>query len=288
MNGLGAVLTVFGLIQLPNGLEKAGLSEVSAARGAYAIVALLCVGMALCLWRWLPAGTLGSRETTPPLKTLLKEGVAAGSDAGIALAYAASFVSRGNLVVVGTFFALWLQDYGTDVRGLTSNEALARAGIVIGVAQTCALLAAPVIGWLTDKMTRVDALLLCCAISAVGYSSTLLIDDPLGGGMYLCAVVIGIGEVGGVIASLVLIGQQARPAIRGSVVGVFSACGAAGILTALEIGGWLYDAWRPAAPFALFGGISALVVVLGLLMRGRVIVPVHDEVEELPLAPAVV
>lgn len=276
MNGVGAVLTVFVLIQLPNAFEGAGLSEVDAARAAYAVVALLCLGMALWLWRCLPGASVGQRETTPPLAALLKEGLQAGRDPGIALAYAAAFVSRGNLAVVGTFFALWLQDFGTQERGLSSNEALAKAGIVIGVAQSCALLAAPVIGWLTDKMTRVDALLLCCAISAVGYSSTLLVDDPLGGGMYAAAVLIGIGEVGGVIASIVLIGQQARPAIRGSVVGVFSAFGAVGILTALEVGGLLYDSWRPAAPFALFGAFSAAVVVVGLFVRGHVVVPVQD------------
>jgi MFS family permease len=281
MNGLGAVLTVFVLVRLPAAFEGAGLGELAATRLAYAVVAAGCVAMALWLRGGLPPAAAGLRAAGPPLPQLLREGVRAGRDPGIALAYAAAFTSRGNLALVGTFFTLWLQQYGEDVRGLSTTEALARAGAVIGVAQTCALLSAPLIGKLTDRMSRVDALLVTCAVSAVGYSSTLLVDDPLGAGMYLCAVLIGIGEVGGVIASTVLIGQQAPAARRGSVVGAFSACGAVGILTALEVGGLLFDAWRPAAPFALFGVLSAVVVGYGLLVRGRV-VPLQLEVEPGP------
>ncbi len=276
MNGFGAVLTVFGLVSLPKGFERAGLSEVDAARAAYGVVALMCVALALWLWRDLPAHNVAERETAPPLSVLLRQGLSAGRDPGIALAYAAAFLSRGNLAVVGTFFTLWLQDFGTNERGLTSNEALAKAGAVIGIAQTCALLSAPLIGKLTDRIPRVDALLITCGISAVGYTSTLLISDPLGAGMYACAVLIGVGEVGGVIASTVLIGQQAVPRIRGSVVGVFTAFGALGILFALEVGGQLYDLWRPAAPFALFGFASVGVLVYGLIIRGRVVVPLEQ------------
>lgn len=273
MNGIGAVLTVFVLVRLPSMFTDAGLSEVNATRAAYAVVAGMCVAMAVWLWTSLPPAALGQREVTPPMGVLLREGLRAGRDPGIALAYAAAFTSRGNLAIVGTFFTLWLQQYGEEVRGLTTTEALAKAGIVIGVAQSVALCTAPVIGWLTDRLTRVDALLICCGISAVGYSSTLLVDDPLGAGMYAAAVLIGIGEVGGVIASTVLIGQQAPPAVRGSVVGAFSAFGAIGILVALEVGGQLFDAWRPAAPFALFGAFSAMVLVFGLVVRNRVVIP---------------
>jgi MFS family permease len=277
MNGFGAVLTVFGLIRLPAAFESAGLGEVGATRAAYGVVALMSLVMAIWLWRRLPPINLGDREAAPPLRQLLAEGVVAGRDPGIALAYAAAFTSRGNLAIVGTFFTLWLTQYGEDVRGLTTTESLAKAGAVIGIAQTCALLSAPIFGKMTDKLTRVDALLVACGVSAIGYSSTLLIDDPLGTGMYFCAILIGLGEVGGVIASTVLIGQQAPVRIRGSVVGAFSAFGAIGILVALEAGGLLYDAWRPAAPFALFGAFSAAVLLFGLVVRGRVVIPEPEE-----------
>lgn len=277
MNGFGAVLTVFGLIRLPSAFESAGLDEVAATRAAYGVVASMSLVMAVWLWRRMPPVNLGNREQAPPLRQLLAEGVRAGRDPGIALAYAAAFTSRGNLAIVGTFFTLWLTQYGEDVRGLTTTESLARAGAVIGIAQSCALLSAPIFGIMTDKLTRVDALLVACGVSAIGYSSTLLIDDPLGTGMYFCAILIGLGEVGGVIASTVLIGQQAPVRIRGSVVGAFSAFGAIGILVALEAGGLLYDAWRPAAPFALFGAFSAAVLLFGLVIRGRVVVPQPEE-----------
>lgn len=271
MNGLGAVLTVFVLVQLPSWLEDAGLGEVAATQVAYGVVAVLCVGLAVWLRLALPARVAGHREVTAPLLELLREGARAGRDPGIALAYAAAFTSRGNLALVGTFFTLWLQQHGEEVLQLSTTDALAKAGAMIGVAQTCALLSAPLIGKLTDRVSRVDALIVTCAVSAVGYSSTVFVGDPFGPGMYVCAVLIGIGEVGGVITSTVLIGQQAPAALRGSVVGAFSACGAVGILTALEVGGLLFDSWRPAAPFVLFGALSAAVVLFGLLVRSRVV-----------------
>lgn len=283
MNGLGAVITVFALIRLPDVFANAGLSDRGAAQLAYASVAAMCVVLAVLLWRRLPARNVGVREPEAPLSKLLREGVRQGRDPGVALAYAAAFTSRGNLAVVGTFFALWLQDYGTEVRGLSSTESLARAGIVIGIAQTCALLSAPIFGKLADRMRRNDVVVIACTISAIGYSSTLLVDDPLGPGMYVSAVLIGIGEVGGIIASLVLIGQQAPGPIRGTVVGTFGAFGALGILTALEVGGQLFDAWRPAAPFVLFGVASGLVAILGLVLRSRIHPPAEDpDVLEVP------
>lgn len=274
MNGIGAVLTVFLLVRLPDLFSNAGLSDRSAAKAAYAVVAAITVGLAAFLWRRLPARNVGIREVDAGLGTLVREGVRQGRDPGIALSFAAAFTSRGNLAVVGTFFTLWLVDYGTEVKDLSRTDALAKAGLIIAVAQTCALFAAPVFGVMADKLRRADTVIIACAVSAVGYTSTIFVDDPFGAGMYLCAVLIGIGEVGGIIASLVLIGQQAPPAIRGTVVGTYSAFGALGILTALEVGGQLFDSWRPAAPFILFGVASGAVALFGLVVRGRVVQPV--------------
>jgi MFS family permease len=86
-------------------------------------------------------------------------------------------------------------------------------------------------------------------------------------------LIVGVGEIGGAIASQVLIAQQAPRAIRGSVIGVFGLCGALGILTAFSAGGYLFDHWRESAPFLLFGIFGAIVVVWGWLIRGRVKAP---------------
>ena len=179
--------------------------------------------------------------------------------------------------MVGTFFILWVITYGTSEAGLTGAEALARAGIVIGVSQFFALISAPEFGLLADRINRVSAMIIAVSISAIGYGSTIFIDNPLGDGIFICAMLIGLGEISGVIASGVLIAQQAPIIIRGSVIGIFNLYGAVGILIATGVGGQLFDNWRLQGPFLLFSFFSVIVVIWGLIVRNRV-VPRNEEV----------
>lgn len=55
----------------------------------------------------------------------------AARDPGIALACGACFVARGNLAIVGTFFTLWLANYGTVELGMSRAEAIAKVGCII-------------------------------------------------------------------------------------------------------------------------------------------------------------
>jgi MFS family permease len=135
------------------------------------------------------------------------------------------------------------------------------------------LLAAPVVGWMADRLHRVVAVVIAVGIAAVGYSSLFFIQNPMSGTMKIALLFVGVGEIGGVIASQVLIAQQAPRAIRGSVIGVYGLCGALGILTAFSVGGYLFDHWRESAPFFLFGVFGVFVVVWGLLIRHRVKAP---------------
>jgi MFS family permease len=271
MNGLGAIVTVFVLLRLPNIFRNAGMPPAQAGQTAFAVVAGLALLTAIILWFTLKKGRAHTVEERRSLWQLTQEGLRAARDPGVAFAYAASFVSRGDLAIVGTFMTLWVSNYATQARGLDSTAALARAGIVVGVAQLFALLGAPVIGWLTDRLKRVDAVIVAVLVSAIGYTSTLFVDDPLGAGMFVSAALIGLGEVGGVIASGVLIAQQAPRATRGAIVGFFGLVGGLGILVATRVGGLLFDGWRPAGPFVLFGVLGALVVVWGMVIRQRVV-----------------
>ena len=54
-------------------------------------------------------------------------------------------------------------------------------------------------------------------------------------------VLIGMGQVSGVITSQVLIQQQAPAAQRGSIIGLFGLAGAVGILFCSYLGGMLFD-----------------------------------------------
>ncbi|WP_329425559.1 MFS transporter [Streptosporangium sp. NBC_01495] len=273
-SGLGAMLAVLGLVRLPKVFEDSGMAPVTAARVSFLIIAAAVLAVAALMWFTLSkAPVSGPQEGSTgrvPLPRLVREGVTLARDPGVALSYAAAFVARADLAVVVGFLSLWVVDHATSERGMSGAEALARAGAVVGVAQTVAVLAAPLFGWLGDRMRRQDVVILAQAVAALSYLSTLLVSDPLGSGMMLVAVFIGLGEIAGITTAGPLLAQQAPARFRGSAYGVQTLCGAVGILTVSALGGFLYDAWRPAAPFVVSGTLGLLVVAFGLVVRRRV------------------
>ncbi len=271
MNGLGAVVAVFLLLRLPAFFQDAGADAVAAGRDTYWLVAVLAGITGVMMIFGLKGGRpRAAEEAKQSFAQLARAGFsAAATDSRIALAYGASFVARGNLAIVGTFLALWGANYGTSELGLGRAEALAKAGALVGMAQGVALLGAPIFGILADKLNRVSALAIALAVSAIGYSSTFFVHDPFGGLMIFCAIFIGLGEVGCIITSGVLIAQQSPEHNRGAIIGTFNLSGAVGILVASVAGGWLFDHWREPGPFVAYGLLAAAMAGAALLVRRR-------------------
>ena len=267
-NGIGALITVMVLLRLPKMFQEAGQTPVAAGYATYWIMGGLTLATAVVLWFGLNKREAPHREQRQSLLQQARDGLLAAKNRGIALAYGASFVARGNLAIVGTFFTLWLANYGTLELGMSRAEAMAQAGLIIAITQTAALLSAPLFGLLTDRINRVRALNLTLALAFLGYGGTWFVDNPFGIGMILCGVLIGMSEVGCIVTSSVLIAQQSPRRIRGAVIGVFNLFGAVGILVASKVGGILFDAWREAAPFITFG-LFALVVLIWGAVGGR-------------------
>ncbi|AOS98302.1 putative nitrate transporter NarT [Microbulbifer aggregans] len=269
MNGIGAMICVFLLLQLPAILQKGGATAHEAGIQTYSLVAAISFITGVLMLIGLKPGARTKGEHSESLLSITRNGLHAARDPLIALAYGASFVARGNLMIVGTFFTLWVTNYGTTEMGMSRADALARAGMIVGIAQGCALLAAPLFGILADKITRVRALSIALLVSAVGYGSTFFIHDPFATGMIICAALIGLGEIGCIITSGVLVAQQAPPSHRGAVIGFFTLSGAVGILVASVIGGYLFDAWRASGPFVFFSGVALLVLIWAIVLERR-------------------
>lgn len=271
MNGLGAVVAVFLLLRLPAMFQADGASATEAGFTTYYLVAGLSAVAGILMAFGLKGGRpRGAVENKQSFLELAKTGfTAAGKDPRIALAYGASFIARGNLAIVGTFLALWGANYGTAELGLDRAAALAKAGALVGMAQGMALLGAPVFGILADKLDRVKALAIALAVSGIGYGTTFFVHDPFGGLMIFCAIFIGLGEVGCIITSGVLISQQSPEAQRGAIIGTFNLSGAVGILVASVAGGWLFDHWREPGPFVAYGLLALLMVGAALLVQRR-------------------
>lgn len=49
------------------------------------------------------------------------------------------------------------------------------------------------------------------------------------------------------------------------MLGVYSFCGAFGIMTVALVGGWLFDNWKPVGPFVFMAVANCVIFVLATL-----------------------
>jgi MFS family permease len=259
--GLGAVMIGVLFSRLPNIFTGAGYSELIAGRYTAYSMAGFSLVTALIIRLGLAGGRPAHVQGKPSTRTLLVQGFAAArANPRIALAYCCGFVGRADLVVVGTFYSLWVTQAGIAA-GLSADVAARNGGMLFALVMTSAFLWAPVMGWLNDRFDRTAVIAASLALAAVAYSAIGLIDDPLAGWIYPGSVLLGIGQISVTLASQTLLGQEAPSASRGSVVGTYSICGAAGIMFVTSVGGQVYDAIAPTAPFVLVGLINALLAM---------------------------
>ncbi|MGK0498941.1 MAG: MFS family permease [Oceanicoccus sp.] len=280
-NGLGAMISVLFLLQLPAYFQGQGMNPIEAGFATYHTAAITALIAAVMMW-------FGLKKTEPiqhaghdsdSILRLAKQGMVAAKDPGIALAYGASFIARGNVALVGAFFTLWLKDYGITEKEMTSADALAKAGMILGIAQAVALVSAPFFGILTDRINRTSALIITLVFSVIGYCGTYFVSDPFSVGMILCGAFIGMAEVGCIITSAVLISQQTPLRIRGSVMGFFNLSGGVGILISAVAGGWLFDNWLRQGPFVFMGAMAFVVLIWAIVVKDR-ITPLNESAQQ--------
>jgi len=197
--------------------------------------------------------------------TIIKDGLKAARNPKIALAYCSSFAARGDSVVVTSLLSLWINQFEIN-RGATPEHAASQAGMISGVCQTIALVSAPLFGFLGDRYDRVLCQLLAAGVASIGYFFLFLVESPEGPLMFIAVSIVGIGEIGMVIASQILLTTEAPDNIRGAVSGFFGLAGSVSVLVSTKLGGYLFDNWRPSAPFFLVGIYNVIVLVLGIVV----------------------
>ena len=265
-NGAGGLFMAFVLAPLPLWFQNASFSSANATLYTSLVAVVICIVSAIILlWGLSPYKPQQSYQQKQHFLTNLKFGVLAAKKPRIAIAYAAAFVARSDLVVIGTFFLLWCRQAGVEA-GLEPAEATAQSGLLFAVMQLSALLSAPLVGIMIDKIDRLAAVAICMGIIAVGYFSLSLLTDPLGFVSYFVAILIGAGMMSGMLSSQALIGENADPGIRGAVIGVFGLSGAIGILFITSVGGDLYDQWMRTAPFLLIAILGAALAVIATII----------------------
>jgi MFS family permease len=268
LNAVGALIFFAVLTRLPEMYQGFGATETEAGRFAYLTIAAVCVLSALVMLGLKP-GPPDQVTERLPLRILLAQGLAAGRKPRVALAYAASFAARADLVIVALFLSLWVQT-AAIADGATAAEASSRQGALFGIVQGCAMLWAPVFGWMADKLDRVTLVIIATVLSIVGYGWMGFTPDPaIGGAAFGAAAMLGVGQASGILASQVLIAQEAPRAIRGAVIGMVGFFGALGILAISKIGGITFDEWRPGSPFIIMAAANVLLLGYAAWVRTR-------------------
>ncbi len=271
MMALGATLVYAVLMQIP---QHAGIT----------LVMLLTAAVAL-IGAWLARTCL--IDVAPKLK---EEGIPwrrvrklVAREERIRLSFAAAFFARSDMVFIGLFLMLWYI-YFADLIAFDHEEAAAYAGILIGYIGLVILVSIPVWRRVIERVGRVGSLASGMVLSGLGFACMGLIINPFEWYIVIPLTLVAIGQAGCLIAPQILVFDLTPREIRGSVLGAYNMIGGIGIIFFVQVGGFLFDAIGPHAPFVFIGLANLLLTGYALwVLRGgfREGVPVQDELEEM-------
>ncbi len=266
LSGLGIVVINQGFGMLPEVLTDAGYSGIAAGRITHFVITALCIMIAGIVMLGLRPGIPIQRKDRPSARELFRGGFAAARNPRIALAYSAAFIARGDQSVNALFLILWGTHAGQAL-GMETAEAVKHGTMIFVITQLSALVWAPILGPVLDRIDRVTALAICMVLAAIGNIAPLLLADPLSDYGLIFFILLGIGQISVFLSAQSLIGQEAPEKQRGSILGAFNVSGAIGIMLITLAGGYLYDAVDPRAPFVVVGIVNILLFVASALVR---------------------
>jgi MFS family permease len=357
--GVGALLALAVFLPLPAYFQSRNATPAHSVQYSFYIVAAIAFVVAIGIFfglRNLPgedgksisalfrssnskldteANTTGSNSQPSYLGLLITSLRLGVTDSTISLAYMGGFVARASSVAISLFIPLFVNAYFVRSGLCASNphnlpdikqeceRAYKLAAALSGIAETAALICAPIFGWLGGKVGKGKAewpLLGASAVGIIGYVLFAFLKSPdafhgqdNGGQWALLAVVlIGISQIGSIVCSLSLLGRgvnqvssvkntsrdtsgtldvvetaggeaapllpssdagrgsvaEDRSQLKGSIAGIYSLAGGAGILLLTKLGGALFDSWTPGAPFFIMAIFNAALLVAVLLVSG--------------------
>ena len=264
-NALGIVFATRLVSALPKWLQDSGMDPVAAGRYAYGAAALVCF-VSLVIFRiGLKGGVPEEVRKRPPWIELVKSGFRQARNPRILLAYACAATSRGDMVVSGLFVSLWAT---MAVKAAGGEAAVAQYQVFLpfAVIQVFAVVFSFVFGSILDKVNRVVGLVLALALCVAGYGAMYFVESPLDVRILPLFAVLGCAMAAAMMSSMALIGQEAPPRERGAVIGLMSVFGSIGIIVSAGVGGMLFSASTPWAPFVLMAGAQAVLLVWALLV----------------------
>ena len=179
------------------------------------------------------------------------------------VAFVAGLFSRADIILVGLFYMLWTI-YFADLVGKTQVEAAAHAGKVIGILGLLVMATILIWGRVVHHFGRVNAIIAGMAISGTGFLLMGFAVNPFDWYVYVPVVLIALGQAGAMLAPEILAFDLTPEDMRGSMMGALNIVGGIGLVVVLQVGGYLFDAVGPYAPFILTGIGNLLVLIYTL------------------------
>jgi len=261
LSGIGAMLTFILISKIP---EKFGILAGFYICGGLLIFTALISHFGIV--DRLPKDISKRKKTIENLKEAMS---ALKASPGLKLSYAASFISRATVAILGTFMMAWAVKIATTST-IEGHKATATAGMIIGISALAGLITAPLWGILIDKWGRMPALTSSLFLTGLGFVLMGFITNPFIGLTKVCVIFCGIGQIGLMIASTTLAIDLSPQKVLGSVLGGFNTFGAIGISIIGTIGGFLFDEVSYTSPFVLTGIVNFLVLLWAIIVYKKV------------------
>ena len=189
-------------------------------------------------------------------------------------AYLTTLITRADIVVLATYLVTWGVKAG-PAAGYDSGKATLMATIPMIIMGVISLVSFPVIGVMLDKKGRMPTILFSVFCAGLSMLLVAISPSPFHPICFLAAIFAGIGMAGSIVGANTLAMDVAPITLMGAVMGGLSTMQPIGILFFLALGGVLFDAIGPGAPFAL-KGIASILLVIWLFMIRNV---VTDEIK---------
>ncbi|CAK9436200.1 uncharacterized protein LODBEIA_P07580 [Lodderomyces beijingensis] len=306
--GLGAIFSVAVFIPLPITLSNwRDIGIKQSIQDSYVIVMIFAAISMVVLYFGLydtrsdnaqsssGAESIGNEKS---FLTILSEGLQfSRGNKNAQLACAGAFVARATTVVTTAFIPLLVYNYYYSIGKCESNswsekdgcyEGYRFAAMLNGIAQTAALVSAPVWGYLVNKYGK-KSIGFASAVGAVGnlaLSANFHYEtyNPKTASCFLFVCIIGLSQIGLIISSMsCLSGIPDTHSIMGSLSGLYTFSGGLGIMMITLLGGFIADSWI-LGPFFLLGVFNIVLLVVYFLASKESAKLALDESED-PLAP---
>jgi MFS family permease len=263
--------------RLPSWLVASGAATADAGRYAFWIVAGVAAFAGAVAVAWLRNPPRASSPTTVAAKAGLAEGlrtfwanarrvVAYGRvNPRFGLVMTMGIVIRSDYFVMLSFVSLWVIRASTS-QGISSVDALKRAGLLILTLQMTTAIAPLLFGFISDRVERSRLLIVALVLTGFSLVATCLISDVNGIGMFVVVGAIGLTESALIVCGQTMLGEEAPVDLRGSSLGLFYFAGTLGVIIMSSLAGLMFDKIGYSAPFVMVGTLNLLFGAVGAVV----------------------